>query len=87
MKKTGSKPRTQMPQTMFENFSTDVHSTRFMNLSFVRRLNESRSVKEGNSAFTKDQSTLEFCPIGKMALIFVMKAEYGVVKFSLKFFS
>ena len=50
-----------MPDSMFERFtSTGTYNPRGLGgVPFVRKLTESRGVKEGNNAFTKDQETLE----------------------------
>ncbi len=52
--------RVEMPKTMFQKFTGGSYNTRSLGLPFNRKLAESRGVKEGNSAFTKDNDTLKF---------------------------
>ncbi len=59
VKRTDS-ARIEMPKTMFQKFSGGSYNTRSLGVPFTRKLAESRGVKEGNSAFTKDNQTLTF---------------------------
>lgn len=56
---TGKK-RVEMPETMFEKFSNGSYNPRSLGSNFTLKLTESRGVKEGNNAFTKDSSTTAF---------------------------
>jgi ankyrin repeat protein len=83
--KHGAK-RTQMPDSMFERFtSTGNYNPRSLGgVPFVRKLTESRGVKEGNNAFTKDQETLALIQNGSSRCVhtffkrlFDLAFEYG----------
>lgn len=52
--------RVEMPETMFQKFFNGNYNQRSLGTPFVRKLTESRGVKEGNNAFVKDQDTLTF---------------------------
>ena len=53
-----------MPETMFQKFFTGNYNARSLGTPFVRKLTESRGVKEGNNAFVKDSDTLTFATSG-----------------------
>jgi ankyrin repeat protein/predicted DNA-binding WGR domain protein len=81
---TGKIKRIQMPENMFKRFSTGVYNPKSLGIRNIRPLTESRSVKEGNNALTKDYEMLDFClqkrnnlrPFFK--LLFNLALEYGV---------
>lgn len=57
--------RVQILETMLEKFSNGVYNPRSLGgTPFIRKLTESRGVKEGNNAFTKDQTLLKYAKAG-----------------------
>lgn len=49
--------RVQIPETMFEKFSTGSYNAKSLGVTHIRKLTESRGVREGNQALSKDHDS------------------------------
>jgi len=73
-----------MPENMFQRFSTGVYNPKSLGIRNIRTLTESRGVKEGNNALTKDIEKLDFSRSNKHSLrpffklLFNLAFEYGI---------
>ena len=73
-----------MPENMFQRFSTGAYNPKSLGIRHIRALTESRGVKEGNNALTKDIEMLDFSRANKHSLrpffklLFNLAFEYGI---------